>query len=60
LSIKNEGNGKTDANRLLAENVNVESYGNGDVLINGNFNATGKRFGNGKIIQKGNATLLIQ
>jgi hypothetical protein len=60
LSIKNEGNGKTDAARLLAENVNVASYGNGDVLINGNLNATGKRYGNGKIIQKGNATLLVQ
>lgn len=60
LSIKNEGNGKTDSDRLLAENVSVASYGNGDVLINGNMNATGKRFGNGKIIQKGNATLLIQ
>jgi hypothetical protein len=60
LSIKNEGNGKTDAARLLAENVNVASYGNGDVLINGNLNATGKRYGNGKIIQKGNAILLLQ
>lgn len=60
LSIKNEGNGKTDADRLLAENVNVASYGNGDVFINGNLNVTGKRYGNGKIIQKGNATLIIQ
>lgn len=60
LSIKNEGNGKTDADRLLAENVNVASYGNGDVFINGNLNATGKRYGNGKIIQKGNAILLLQ
>ncbi len=60
LSIKNEGNGKTDADKLLAENVNVASYGNGDVLINGNLNATGKRYGNGKIIQKGNAILLLQ
>lgn len=60
LSIKNEGNGKTDADRLLAENVNVASYGNGDVLINGNLNASGKRYGNGKIIQKGNAILLLQ
>ena len=60
LSIKNEGNGKTDADRLLAENVNVASYGNGDVFINGNLNVTGKRYGNGKIIQKGNATLLVQ
>lgn len=60
LSIKNEGNGKTDADRLDAENINVASYGNGDVLINGSLNAIGKRYGNGKIIQKGNATLIIQ
>lgn len=60
LNIKNDGNGKTDADRVDAENINVESYGNGDVLINGNLNAIGKRYGNGKIIQKGNATLIIQ
>jgi hypothetical protein len=59
LSIINNGNGETDAKRLEAENVKVNSLGNGNVTINATKNANGKRNGNGLIIQKGNAPLKL-
>jgi hypothetical protein len=59
LKIKNEGNGKTDARKLVAKNVQVESYGNGNVLIQATENASGKRNGNGVIIQEGKAPLKL-
>lgn len=59
LKIKNEGNGKTDARKLVAKNVQVESYGNGNVLIQATENALGKRNGNGLIIQEGKAPLKL-
>ncbi len=59
LKIKNEGNGKTDARKLVAKNVQVESYGNGNVLIQATENASGKRNGNGLIIQEGKAPLKL-
>jgi len=59
LKIKNEGNGKTDARKLVAKNVQVESSGNGNVLIQATENAMGKRNGNGLIIQEGNAPLKL-
>lgn len=59
LSIENIGNGQTDAKRLEAEFVKVSSSGNGNVIINANKNAEGKRNGNGMIIQKGVAILKL-
>lgn len=59
LTIKNEGNGKTDAVKLVAKNVFVDSYGNGNVLINASEKATAKRNGNGMILQKGKAVLKL-
>jgi hypothetical protein len=59
LKIKNEGNGKTDARKLVAKNVQVESSGNGNVLIQATENASGKRNGNGLIIQEGKAPLKL-
>jgi hypothetical protein len=59
LKIKNEGNGKTDARKLVAKNVQVESYGNGNVLIQATEYASGKRNGNGLIIQEGKAPLKL-
>jgi hypothetical protein len=59
LKIKNEGNGKTDARKLVAKNVQVESYGNGNVLIQATENASGKRNGNGLIIQEGKAPIKL-
>jgi hypothetical protein len=59
LKIKNNGNGKTDASRLNADYVEVESSGNGNIIINANKKADGIRKGNGKIIQKGNGILKL-
>ncbi|USQ03042.1 GIN domain-containing protein [Aquirufa antheringensis] len=59
LKIKNDGNGKTDASKLVAKNVMVDSYGNGNVLINAIEKATGRRNGNGLILQKGEAILKL-
>jgi hypothetical protein len=59
LKIKNEGNGKTDARKLVAKNIQVESFGNGNVLIQASDNASGKRNGNGLIIQEGKAPLKL-
>ena len=59
LSIANTGNGETDAIRLEADNVKVSSSGNGNVIINANKSADGKRNGNGQIIQKGKAILKL-
>ena len=57
LSIKNDGNGKTDAGGLFAKIVTVDAYGNGNVIINASRKATGKRNGNGIIVQKGKAII---
>lgn len=59
LNIKNDGNGKLDAGKLIAENIKVDSFGNGDVIINASGRAIGKRNGNGLIIQKGKAMLKL-
>lgn len=59
LILKNEGNGKTDAGFLIAKNVQVESFGNGNVLIHAREKASGKRNGNGLILQKGKAILTL-
>jgi hypothetical protein len=60
LSLKNDGNGKTDAGALVAKNVHVDSFGNGNVLINSTDKASGKRNGNGLILQKGKAVLKLE
>jgi hypothetical protein len=59
LILKNGGNGKTDAGFLIAKNVQVESFGNGNILINAREKAKGKRNGNGMILQKGEAVLKL-
>lgn len=59
LILKNGGNGKTDAGFLIAKNVQVESFGNGNVFINAREKAKGKRSGNGLILQKGKAILTL-
>jgi hypothetical protein len=59
LILKNGGNGKTDARKLVAKKVQVESFGNGNVLIQATENAMGKRNGNGLIIQEGKAPLKL-
>jgi len=60
LSLKNDGNGKTDAGALVAKKVHVDSFGNGNVLINSTEKASGKSNGNGLILQKGKAILTLE
>lgn len=59
LILKNGGNGKTDARKLVAKNVQVESFGNGNVEVNASDTIAGIRNGNGLIIQQGKATLKL-
>jgi Putative auto-transporter adhesin, head GIN domain len=60
LSLKNDGNGKINAKNLVADTVFVESFGNGDVIINAKNRVDGERNGNGKIIQNGKAVMKIE
>lgn len=57
LKIKNDGNGSFLGSRTLSKNLTVESYGNGNVVVNSWGSAKGIRHGNGKIIQRGKAIL---
>jgi hypothetical protein len=52
LSLRNDGNGKIDANNLIANTVSAQSYGNGDVIVYAKVRLDGIKNGNGKIIQK--------
>ncbi len=58
LSLKNDGNGRIDAKKLLADTVFVNSFGNGDIIVNAKDELKGERNGNGKIIQNGKAVMM--
>ncbi|MBY0476243.1 MAG: DUF2807 domain-containing protein [Chitinophagaceae bacterium] len=53
LNITCYGNGDVKADQLIAEKVNIEKTGNGDVLINTGNIFTAKGYGNGNIVNKG-------
>lgn len=55
LDIEKIGNGDVVSDTLLAKKAKIKNIGNGNVVINVSEEVTGKLFGNGDIINKGQA-----
>jgi Putative auto-transporter adhesin, head GIN domain len=55
LNLKNDGNGRIDAQHLVVKTASVQSYGNGDVIVNATERLDAFRNGNGKVVQKAEA-----
>jgi hypothetical protein len=55
LDIEKIGNGDVVSEALLAKKAKVKNIGNGNVVVNVSEEVSGKLFGNGDIINKGQA-----
>ncbi|TAD86399.1 MAG: hypothetical protein EAY75_08405 [Bacteroidetes bacterium] len=60
LGLKNDGNGNLNAEGLLADEVQVQSLGNGDVLVNAKTTLLAEKQGNGNIVQLGKAKQIMR